>query len=255
VIKGQNSEDRKVSAAKTHTFELMGLLDLFFPKTCLICWRVTAEKATVICVSCAANLATQSYSPYEFNTMLEQAKTTIAVSRAFAPFLNTGENGGLIRVLHLLKYSRHKFLARDLVALSAPGLHSFFSYHQFDALVPVPMHFTKILQRGFNQSEVLAGELSKQHNLPLETQLLRQVKRKKSQASKTRSGRQELDSTIFQANSKRAKRYKHILLFDDVFTTGSTLAACFEALKTQGIPEISYLTLFYTPLESTSSRL
>lgn len=238
-----------------YTFALLGLLDLFFPKHCLVCRRVTAEKATVICVKCAANLATQSYSPYGINIMLEQAKSNIAVSRAFAPFLNTGENGGLIRVLHLLKYSRHKFLAKDLVAMAAPGLHPFFSYHQFDALVPVPMHFTKVLQRGFNQSKVLAGELSKQHNIPLETQLLRQVKRKKSQASKTRSERQELEDTIFQANSKKAKRYKHVLLFDDVFTTGSTMAACFEALKTQGIPEISYLTLFYTPLEYTSIRL
>ena len=238
-----------------NTFALLGLLDLFFPKHCLVCRRETAEKATVLCVRCAANLATQSYSPYGINIMLEQAKSNIAVSRAFAPFLNTGENGGLIRVLHLLKYSRHKFLAKDLVALAAPGLHAFFSYHHFDALVTVPMHFTKVFQRGFNQSELLAGELSKQHQVPLETQLLHQVKRKKSQASKTRSERQELDGTIFQANSKRAKHYKHVLVFDDVFTTGTTLASCFEALKTQGIAEISYLTLFYTPLESTSSRL
>lgn len=187
--------------------------------------------------------------------MLEQAKSNIAVSRAFAPFLNAGENGGLINVLYQLKYAKRAFLAQDLVALAQPGLHPFFEQHQFDALVPVPMHFTKVLQRGFNQSKVLAGELSKQHNIPLETQLLRQVKRKKSQASKTRSERQELDSMIFQANSKKAKRYKHVLLLDDVFTTGSTLAACFEALKTLGIPEISYLTLFYTPLESTSIRL
>jgi Predicted amidophosphoribosyltransferases len=232
----------------------MSLLDLYFPKHCLVCRRARAEKATVLCVSCAANLATQSYCPSGINNMLEQAKSNIAVSRAFAPFLNAGENGGLINVLYQLKYAKRAFLAQDLVALAAPGLHPFFEQHQFDALVPVPMHFTKVLQRGFNQSKVLAGELSKQHNIPLETQLLRQVKEKiTSLENAIRAPR--IRQYDFSSEFKKAKRYKHVLLLDDVFTTGSTLAACFEALKTQGIPEISYLTLFYTPLESTSIRL
>ena len=232
----------------------MSLLDLYFPKHCLVCRRARAEKATVLCVNCAANLPTQNYGRNSLNQMLEQAQLNKEVCHAYAPFLNAGENGGLINVLYHLKYAKRAFLARDLVALASPGLDSFFEQHQFDVLAPVPMHFTKIIQRGFNQAALLAREIGKRYALAADPQLLSQLSRKKSQASKTRSERNELDAHLFKANSVRAQRYRHVLLVDDVFTTGSTLGACFEALKKQAVPEVSYLTLFYTPLEYAAKR-
>ncbi len=232
----------------------MSLLDLYFPKHCLVCRRARAEKATVLCVNCVANLPTQNYGRASLNQMLEQAQLNKEVCHAYAPFLNAGENGGLINVLYQLKYAKRAFLARDLVALASPGLDCFFEQHQFDVLAPVPMHFTKIIQRGFNQSALLAREIGKRYALTVDPQLLSQRSRKKSQASKTRSERHELDAHLFKANSVRAQRYRHVLLVDDVFTTGSTLGACFEALKKQAVPEVSYLTLFYTPLEYAVER-
>ena len=118
----------------------------------------------------------------------------------------------------------------------------------------MPLHFTKMIQRGFNQSAVLAREIGKHYAIAVDPQLLSQLSRKKSQASKTRSERHQLDVHLFKANAVRAQRYRHVLLIDDVFTTGATLGACFEALKKQGVFEISYLTLFYTPLEYTVER-
>lgn len=232
----------------------MSLLDLYFPKHCLVCRRARAEKATVLCVSCAANLPTQSYGRDSLNQMLEQAQLNKEVCHAYAPFLNAGENGGLINVLYQLKYAKRPFLAQDLVALASPGLHPFFEQHQFDVLAPVPMHFTKMIQRGFNQSALLAREIGKRYAVAVDPQLLSQLSRKKSQASKTRSERHQLDVHLFKANAVRAQCYRHVLLIDDVFTTGSTLGACFEALKKQGVFEISYLTLFYTPLEYAVER-
>jgi ComF family protein len=201
-----------------------------------------------------ANLPTQNYGRASLNQMLEQAQLNKEVCHAYAPFLNAGENGGLINVLYQLKYAKRAFLARDLVALASPGLDCFFEQHQFDVLAPVPMHFTKIIQRGFNQAALLAREISKRYAIAVDPQLLSQRSRKKSQASKTRSERHELDAHLFKANSVRAQRYRHVLLVDDVFTTGSTLGACFEALKKQAVPEVSYLTLFYTPLEYAVER-
>jgi len=232
----------------------MGLLDLYFPKHCLICQKARAEKTTVLCVRCAANLPTQNYSRDRLNQMLEQARLNKEVCHAYAPFLNAGENGGLINVLYQLKYAKRAFLAQDLVALASPGLHRFFDQHQFDVLAPVPMHFTKMMQRGFNQAVLLAREIGKRYAVVVDPQLLSQLSRKKSQASKTRSERHQLDVHLFKANAVRAQRYQRVLLIDDVFTTGSTLGACFEALKKQGVFEISYLTLFYTQLEYAVER-
>ena len=208
-----------------------------------MCRRARAEKATVLCVSCAANLPTQSYGCDSLNQMLEQAQLNKEVCHAYAPFLNAGENGGLINVLYQLKYAKRPFLTRDLVALASPGLHPFFEQHQFDVLAPVPMHFTKMMQRGFNQAALLARKIGKRYAVAVDPQLLSQLSRKKSQASKTRSERHQLDVHLFKANPVRAQRYRHVLLIDDVFTTGSTVEECSRVLLCGGAASVRVITV------------
>ncbi|MFM1807806.1 MAG: hypothetical protein RLZZ242_531 [Bacteroidota bacterium] len=233
----------------------MGVFDLFFPKFCLVCRQNRAEEALVLCVHCAANLAFQPYEENRPHPMLEQARLTHPVIQAYAPFIHNGTKGGFIRVLHELKYAKRTFLAKELVALAQPGLQAFFNAHRFDVMAAMPMHFTKWLQRGFNQSALIAYEISKKNHVPFDHHLLRQVRPKKSQASKTQEERRKMNDQLFKANRKKVKNYDHILVVDDVFTTGSTLAACFNALQQQRVAKVSYLTLFYTPLEYTGKSL
>jgi ComF family protein len=116
----------------------------------------------------------------------------------------------------------------------------------FDLIVPMPLHWRKRWQRGFNQAELLAGEISRRTNTPLRN-ALRRVRATQSQAGLTSAKRRENVSGAFQA-SRRAKNRAaleggRVLLIDDVMTTGATAAACARALKRGGARQVTLLTL------------
>jgi ComF family protein len=145
--------------------------------------------------------------------------------------------GVLRELIHLYKYGRVKTLARPLGALLAAALPR---EERFDAVTPVPLHWRRQWQRGFNQSELLARGIARRCGIPV-IHALKRVRPTVAQAGLSNTGRRQNVAAAFRP--RRTVEGKRILLIDDVMTTGSTAAACALALKRAGAAKVSLLTV------------
>jgi competence protein ComFC len=156
-----------------------------------------------------------------------------------AAFCFGAYEGKLRDLIHLYKYGRVQTLARPLGDFMAGALPR---DHRFDAIAPVPLHWRRQWQRGFNQSELLAQTLSRRFAIPV-IKVLRRVRSTAAQAGLSDSARRRNVSTAFRCHRPNAVTGKRILLIDDVMTTGSTGAACAIALKRGGAASVALLTV------------
>lgn len=147
--------------------------------------------------------------------------------------------GRLRDLIHLFKYGRMRPLARVLggwLADAYPRLE------HFDALVPMPLHWWKQMQRGFNQSDLLARELSRRVGVPV-VNAARRRRRTAVQARLTPAQRRANVRGAFDVPAPERIRGLSLLLVDDVMTTGSTVNACAKALKQAGAARVCVLTV------------
>jgi ComF family protein len=132
--------------------------------------------------------------------------------------------GSLERLLHAFKFERHDFLDAPLAEL----LESVVRDSDFDAIVPVPMHRSKLRQRGYNQAELLGRALAKRLRIPCEPSMLRKRVERSAQSTLARSDRAANVRGVFAASPN--VRQRSILIVDDICTTAETLRACAHAL-------------------------
>ncbi len=145
----------------------------------------------------------------------------------------------LRQLIHLFKYGRVRTLAAPLGKLLARALPR---EQAFDIIIPMPLHWRKRWQRGFNQSELLAREIGRRTNTPVEN-ALRRVRNTAAQAGLTSAKRRLNVSGAFRAKKRAAIDGRRVLLIDDVMTTGATAASCARALQRAGARQVTLLTL------------
>lgn len=147
--------------------------------------------------------------------------------------------GTLRSLIHLYKYSGMKPLARtlgDYLNRVVPA------EQQFDAVVPVPLHWRKQWDRGFNQAELLARYVAAAQQIPVCKALIR-TRPTEVQAGLASAGRRRNMAGAFRAKPRTILTGKHLLLIDDVMTTGATASACAATLKRAGAKSVSLLTV------------
>lgn len=142
-------------------------------------------------------------------------------------------------LIHLYKYARIKTLAKPLGDLLAQALPR---DERFDAVVPVPLHWRRHWQRGFNQSELLARRIARSSGIPV-VNALRREKPTATQASLSITGRGRNVTGAFACKRTSLMEGRRILLIDDVMTTGATAASCALALKRAGAFRVALLTV------------
>lgn len=147
--------------------------------------------------------------------------------------------GPLRKLIHVFKYSGVTPMASKLGSLLNAALPR---EQQFDVIVPMPLHWRKRLQRGFNQSELLAKFVSRRSGIRV-SNALRRRKRTDAQAGLTRSQRRTNVAGAFEVSRRSEVQGRHVLLIDDVFTTGATASACAGVLKRAGAQRVTVLTL------------
>ena len=148
--------------------------------------------------------------------------------------------GALRELIHLYKYGRVQTLAKPLGDLLAAALPR---EERFDAVTPVPLHWRRQWQRGFNQSELLARTMAARCGIPV-VPALRRVRATLTQAGLSNTRRRQNVDTAFECRrGARALAGKRILLIDDVLTTGSTAAACARVLKRAGAAKVALLAV------------
>ena len=145
------------------------------------------------------------------------------------------------KVIYQLKFSGNTAMARAIAELAYPLLNNP-EFMECDMIVPVPLYWKRFLQRGYNQSEVLAKMLARYMNIPVKTPVKR-IRHTIRQATLSREERLKNLKGAFAVPKPEKVKDKTILLIDDVLTTGSTLHACAEALRKAGVKDIKVFTV------------
>ena len=218
-------------------------LDLFFPRFCPACGKHMLRNEKVLCSECLLHLPKTDYHHNPDNPVAQALWGRVKIEQATAWYLF--EKGSRYqKLIHEIKYRGKKELGKELGFMFGEDLLET-DFQLVDYIVPVPLHKRKERKRGYNQSEWIAQGIAEILCKPLVTDILYRKFHNPSQTHKTRVERWENVSGIFALHDQKPFRNKHILLVDDVFTTGATMEACAEAVLKAGGSKISLAVLGY----------
>ncbi len=161
-----------------------------------------------------------------------------AKARSLCPY-----EGLIAEIISRFKFGGVASLARPLGILLAEYRDPEFPFSGIDLLIPVPLHTRRLRERGFNQSLLLAREVSRRRSIPLNFAALRRSRQTQPQTQLSGPQRQKNVRGAFEVRSAGAVADKRILLIDDVFTTGATVQECAKALLDAGAKSVDVLTL------------
>jgi ComF family protein len=196
----------------------------------------------IFCFKCLHEMPKTNYHLETDNTVEKRFWGKVPVYRATSYF-HFYKGSPFQKLLHELKYRGNKEVGRVIAQYAAVDLLNSPDFCSVDVIVPVPLHPKKYAQRGYNQSEWIAKGLSEILDKPVDTTHLIRIRENTTQTKKSIFERYQNTSGIFTLTEKTIFRKKHVLLVDDVLTTGSTLEACMIALMETDYIKISIFTL------------
>jgi len=208
---------------------LVDFIDLMFPNLCVVCGRNLQKNEHQLCLLCLHDIPRTNYHLIKDNPIERKFWGKVPVYRATSYFFFQ-KGSSFQKLLHLLKYKGNKEIGELMGKYAAIDLLDSPGFDSFDVIIPVPLHPKKFKLRGYNQSEWIGKGMSAILNTPLDTATLLRIRENATQTKKTVFERYENTEGIFELSNKAALEGKHVLLVDDVLTTGSTLEACVRAL-------------------------
>lgn len=215
------------------------LLDLIIPRVCHVCGDHLLPSESFVCSACAGKLPITGYERYwtntsapnsDLNPMEQRFAGQFPLGHACAPFFYSRDSS-LASLIHDFKYRNFPRLATTLGALGARKLLPSGIFAGIDILLPVPLHWTKKMRRGYNQSEMIAKGVEEVTGIPMGNNL-RARRPHRTQTSLSSARRIENTRGIFTVNGPSELEGKHIMLVDDICTTGATVLAAAEAITT-----------------------
>jgi len=220
-------------------------ISLLYPDLCVICGEPLIENERFFCLSCFLKLPRTHYHLTPENQTIERFAGKISLEKASSYFYYN-KGGVAQKLIAAIKYRGNQNLGEWIGSYIAKDMISSGFFQGIDYLAPVPLHRSKEKKRGFNQAEKIAEGIARVTQIPIETDNLIRVKANTSQTKKGLFARWMNTQNLFQMKNPTLFNGKHILLIDDVLTTGSTLEAFAQSLlKSEGI-KISILTLAIT---------
>lgn len=221
------------------------ILDFIFPRVCHVCGNRLAEHERFLCDSCIADLPRSYYHRSRNNPMELRFAGHFPFERATGHFYYA-RGSSLSRIMQDLKYNQFPSLASRMGEIVGEELFTTGFFSDIDVIVPVPMHFMKKARRGYNQTEKIAAGLSEVTGIPVDLSL-KAGKPHRTQTSLTRDQRLANTSGIFRLDNPEKFDSRHVLLLDDVCTTGATLtSAALAMLAGNPTVRLSLLTLGVT---------
>lgn len=209
---------------------LKDIASLFFPPVCPACGGVMEGGTGMLCTACQWEMPLTGYENQADNPVARRLWGLVPVRNATA-FLWFTYGSGFRRVVHTFKYGGRWALARDMGRWFGRALADTDAYAGVDAIVPVPLHLRKVLKRGYNQSEYIARGMSLSMEVPVEVRaVVRRINNPSQTRTTTNHERWENVEEIFAVRRPEKLAGRHILLVDDVMTTGATIGSCAEAI-------------------------
>lgn len=208
------------------------LMDLVAPRTCCICDGRLAPEEQMVCVACNLRLPRTDHMAHPYDN--DMAKTFWGrikhMEKAAALFYHQGGSQASYPIYNL-KYNHRPDVGLDLGRMLATEMNEAGFLDDIDVIIPVPLSPDRLRHRGYNQSEIIAQGIAEARRIPVETKVL---ERREYKGSQTQKGRWERNANVEQAfalrNGDKIKNC-HVLIVDDIVTTGATVSACAKCLE------------------------
>lgn len=230
---------------------LSALADLALPRVCIVCGRHLNVRENQLCIYCMADFPFTHFWRSPRNEMADRLNDMVCrdmdeglrgyepYSLACALFFYHTE-ASYRKIPRELKYRKRTDTGRYFASLLAGRIFSCGMFDTVDTVVPVPLHWRRRLSRGYNQAEIIAGVLARSGRRRLAANLLKRRTHTVSQTRLSAADRKPNVRNAFEVDGRVAGKLspEHILVVDDVFTTGATVNACHHALRDYFGPRI-----------------
>nr|WP_299340210.1 ComF family protein [Allomuricauda sp.] len=220
--------------------------NILLPIVCFGCNVRLSRGENILCTVCRHELPLTDHNFTDENAIDQLFYGRIPLRKG-ASFVFFAKDGIVKNLLHHLKYKNHEEIGSFFGDWYGSLLKSDIGLKSVDVVVPVPLHPKKEKKRGYNQVKLFAQRLAHHLKVDLKTDLLVKSVNTKTQTKKDRQLRWLGNQAIFQANASDSIPYKHILLVDDVITTGATVEACATELFKLGDITVSVASIAFVP--------
>jgi ComF family protein len=219
-------------------------LSILFPRLCNGCGNHLLRNEKLICTECFIEIPRTGYHLVEDNPVASLFWGRCLIQRAAAfSYYNRGSR--IRRIIHNLKYKGIRDVGREIGIIYGSELDGSQFCSGIDIILPVPLHHSKMRKRGFNQSELICSGISDATGIRMDSSSLVRCRSTSTQTRRTRYDRWTNVEGVFRINDPDQLRGKHVLLVDDVITTGSTIESCAnELLKIEGV-KVSVAAIAY----------
>lgn len=214
---------------------LADFVSLLFPELCQACGESLVTGEDLLCINCRYNLPFTDFHLKPDNMVAQQFWGKINLEAAYAMcYFTKGEK--MQHLMHQFKYKGIQKIGNLLGNIAGEQLAKNPVFRSVDIIIPVPLHKSRLRKRGYNQSACFAEGLSEKLNVPVDKSNLIRIRATETQTHRSRFSRFENMQEVFALANADTLINKHVLLVDDVVTTGSTLEACgVELLKVEGL--------------------
>ena len=221
---------------------LKSIINLFFPKVCYACHNLLNDNEDTICMDCRHDLPITNFH-FDNNDSIPKVLYGRAKIENGTALFRFEKKGNVQRLIHNLKYKDHEHIGFVLGNWLGGELKTLESYKNIDVVIPVPLHKNKLKKRGYNQVALFGQQVAEALNADYLDDVLVKVTNTKSQVNKKRLARWTNSDELFTLKNIEAIDNKHILVVDDIITTGATLEACISVLNQAKNIKISIATM------------
>ncbi len=225
------------------------LWHLFVPRACAVCGRILVDGEYLVCTACRWEMPLTGMCADPNNPIREKLHAMFMAEQGCAMFFYR-KGSGYDQLIHRFKYQGKAALSTAMGRWFGEELRHSGLYSEVDLILPVPLHPLRLVKRGYNQSEALARGIGRALKKKVRTGCLVRRTHHVSQTHRNSADRWENVAGIFGIRRPERLAGKHILLVDDVMTTGATLESCADTLR-RAVPDcrISAVTLAVSPKE------
>ncbi|MCB4806898.1 ComF family protein [Tamlana sp. 62-3] len=221
---------------------LKNLVNLFFPEVCYACQNLLNDNEASICTTCRHDLPITNFHFNNDDTVKKVLYGRAKIEHATALF-RFQKKSLVQQLIHGLKYKGYENIGFVLGNWLGGELKQIKAYQTIDAVIPVPLHKNKLKKRGYNQVTKFAEQLALALNAECYQNVLVKITNTKSQTTKERILRWNENQQLFATKNITQIKNKHILLVDDIITTGATIEACINVLTKAENVKISVATM------------